>query len=75
MQGSEDQSMRAPKNGLTWHVVTSQGGIVLGVYGEALLAAAQEQARRVENQTRLPAFVSQVHGARPAVGTVHVAAD
>lgn len=54
--------------GQTWHVVTSQGGIILGVYGSALLSEAQEKARRVERETGLPAFVDQIRGPRPAVG-------
>jgi hypothetical protein len=56
---------------MTWHVVTSQGRIVLGVYGEALLSHAQRQAAEVERSTGLPAFVEQVRATwarRPFVG-------
>lgn len=53
----------------TWHVVTSQGGFVLGVFGEALLSQAQECARGVEHQTGLPTYVIQHIGIRPAVGS------
>jgi hypothetical protein len=53
-----------------WYVVTSQGRVILGVYGSALLSMAQECARRVERDTGLPAFVSRVTGARPSVGAV-----
>lgn len=53
---------------LTWHVVHSQGGIILGVYGSALLSMAQECARKVEHQTGFPAWVDQVTGPRPHVG-------
>lgn len=51
-----------------WHIVTSQSGVILGVFGAALLADAQECARRVESQTGLPAWVNQVRGERPRVG-------
>ncbi len=53
-----------------WHVVTSYGNVVLGVFGEALLSTAQECARRVERQTGLPAYVNQVRGNRPVLGSV-----
>lgn len=56
--------------GLIWHVVTSQGGVILGVFGEALLSMAQECARRVERQTGFAARVSQRRGERPCVGEV-----
>jgi len=52
----------------TWHIVTSQGNVILGVYGSALLAMAQDQARLIERKTGLPAFVNQVTGERPYVG-------
>jgi hypothetical protein len=52
----------------SWHVVTSQGYIILGVYGAALLSHAQEAARKVEATTGFPAFVNQVLGTRPRVG-------
>lgn len=55
---------------MEWHIVTSQGGIILGVFGSALLSEAQECARRVERQTGFPAYVEQVKGARPRVGGV-----
>jgi hypothetical protein len=51
-----------------WHIVTSQGNIILGVFGEALLSMAQECARKVERQTGFPAFVNQYEGPRPSVG-------
>jgi hypothetical protein len=55
-----------------WHVVTGQGGVILGVYGSALLADAQEKARVVERVTGLPARVEQVTHTdwtkRPRVG-------
>lgn len=54
----------------TWHVVTSQGSMILGVFGESLLADAQECAAKIERQTCFPAFVSQVTGRRPSVGEV-----
>lgn len=53
---------------MTWHIVIAQGGVILGVFGSALLADAQECARRVEHQTGFPAFVKQVQGERPSVG-------
>lgn len=53
---------------LTWHVVVSQGGRALGVFGSALLADAQECARRVERETGCHAWVRQVKGQRPSVG-------
>ncbi len=52
----------------TWHVVTSEGRIVLGVFGEALLSEAQECARKAQRKTGLPTFVEQVRGERPHVG-------
>jgi len=52
----------------TWHVVYSQGGVILGVYGAALLSEAQEQAQKVERTTGFPAYVKQVIGPRPSVG-------
>jgi hypothetical protein len=55
-----------------WHVVTGQGGRVLGVFGSALLADAQECARRVERDTGLPAYVELHRGLRPRVGDVWV---
>ena len=55
---------------MTWHVVTSQGNVILGVFGAALLSEAQECARRVERQTGLPAWVRQLRGERPSVGEV-----
>lgn len=54
----------------TWHVVASQGRVILGVFGSALLADAQECARRTERDTGFPAFVHQVSGERPNVGGV-----
>jgi hypothetical protein len=51
-----------------WHVATSQGKVILGVYGSALLSMAQEQARAIERKTGFPAFVNQVTGERPEVG-------
>ena len=44
----------------TWHVVTSQGGRVLGVFGAKILSMAQECAAKVEHETGFPAFVHQV---------------
>lgn len=55
-------------NDPTWHVVTSQGPIILGVFGEALLAEAQACAAKIERQTGSRAFVQQVRGERPHVG-------
>ena len=55
---------------MTWHVVTSQGGVILGVFGEAILSMAQECARKVSRETGLLARVEQVKGARPSVGTI-----
>lgn len=51
-----------------WHVVTSQGGAILGVFGASLLSEAQECARRVEAATGFPAHVNQRKGERPRVG-------
>jgi len=52
----------------TWHVVTAQGGIILGVFGEALLSDAQECARKVARETGFYSYVNQVRGRRPCVG-------
>ena len=58
---------------MEWYVVTSQGRTILGVFGSALLAEAQECARKVERQTGFHAFVSRVSGNsssdRPSVGS------
>ena len=54
----------------TWHVVTSQGRVILGVFGAAILSHAQECARKVERETGFPALISQVTGRRPSVGEV-----
>lgn len=54
--------------GPDWYIVFSQGRMILGVYGSALLSMAQECARRVERETGLPAFIEGVYGARPSVG-------
>lgn len=52
-----------------YHVVSSQGGVILGAFGEALLADAQRCAARVERDTGLPAFVEQVRSeCLPGVG-------
>lgn len=54
----------------TWLVVTTQGSVVLGMYGSALLEMAQECARKAERETGFPAFVSIVQGAKPSVGQI-----
>lgn len=56
------------KNEPTWHVVTSQGSIILGVFGEALLSHAQECAREVRSRTGFASYVLQVKGERPKCG-------
>lgn len=53
-----------------WYVVTSQGRVILGVFGSALLSDAQACAARVERATGMHAFVSRVSGTRPRVGAV-----
>ncbi len=54
---------------MTWHIVYSDGQVILGVFGSALLSKAQECAREVESQTGLAAYVAQVIGKqRPRVG-------
>lgn len=53
---------------MTWHLVTSQGNVILGVFGAALLGEAQECARKVERQTGFVAYVNQFTGKRPRVG-------
>lgn len=55
---------------LSWHVVTSQGRVVLAVYGSALAKEATDQAEKIEGQTGFPAWVETVVGERPAVGEV-----
>lgn len=41
----------------TWYVVYSQGSIILGVYGSALLAEARSFARRVARDTGFCAYI------------------
>lgn len=53
---------------MLWHIVVSQGRIVLAVFGAALLSRAQECARTVEHSTGFPARVEHVTGQRPSVG-------
>lgn len=42
---------------MTWHVVSTDTGVIIGVYGSALLTDAQEKARSYERQTGLFAYV------------------
>lgn len=58
--------------GPLWRVVTAQGGLVLGVFGEALVAEAEACARRVVQQTEFAAEVLLFVGKRPAVGALFV---
>jgi hypothetical protein len=52
-----------------WHVVSNREGMILGVYGEALLSEAQDLCRRVEQATGLRVYLhSVVDTDRPAVG-------
>jgi len=56
---------------MSWegHVVTSQGAVILGVFGAAILSEAQECARRVERSTGFPAYVhSCFFKVKPSVG-------
>lgn len=53
-----------------WWVVTSQGGVIQGVFGSALMQMAEECAKRVEVQTGFAAHVRHVGGERPSVGQV-----
>ena len=52
----------------SWHVVVGQGGVVLGVYGSALLSEAQRCAKGAERMTGFGARVEQAQGMRPRVG-------
>lgn len=57
------------KQSFTWHVVSNGEGVVLGVYGEALLSMAQECCRRIEAETGLHAFLHCIVSTnRPHVG-------
>lgn len=52
-----------------YHVVSSQGGVILGAFGSALLAEAQRCAARVERDTGCHAYVEQVRSPHlPGVG-------
>ncbi len=51
-----------------WHCVVGQGDRILGVFGSALLAEAQECARKAERETGFEAYVYQFKGLRPMVG-------
>ncbi len=52
-----------------WHIVVSQGRVILGVYGKALLPEAEKKVKEVEAATGFPAFLALVVGDRPEVGT------
>ena len=57
------------RQAFTWHVVSNEEGMVLGVYGEALLSMAQECCREVERQTGMLAFLHKIVSTnRPHVG-------
>jgi hypothetical protein len=57
------------KQSFTWHVVSNEDGVVLGVYGEALLSMAQECCQRIEAETGLHAFLHHIVSTnRPHVG-------
>lgn len=52
----------------SWYVVASQGRVILGVFGSALLADAEACAERVERETGFPAAIWIKRGKRPSVG-------
>lgn len=52
-----------------WHIVVSQGRVILGVFGKALLDDAEKKVKEVEAATGFPAFLEMVVGDRPEVGT------
>lgn len=53
-----------------WHVVMSQGRTVLAVFGSELLKEAEAEAKKVEAQTKFPAWLEMVVGDRPQVGQI-----
>ena len=50
-----------------WHVVSNEEGLILAVYGQALLAAAQESARSIGYKTGCLTFLHTIEGNRPSV--------
>lgn len=52
----------------TWHVVSNEVGIILGVYGEALLSEAQESARKISRESGCLTYLHHVLGERLHVG-------
>lgn len=54
----------------TWYVVSSQGRVILGVFGSALQHEAEACAERVERDTGIPAAIWIKRGAHPVVGGV-----
>jgi len=59
-------------NGLTYHAVSNAEGLVLAVYGEALLSEAQEKARVIGASTGCGTYLHSVkvtdYTQRPRVG-------
>lgn len=51
-----------------WHVVVSQGRVILGVYGKELLGEAETMMKKIED-AGFHAFLEMVVGDRPEVGT------
>lgn len=51
-----------------WHLVVNEESQILGVYGEALLAEAQEKARSIGREYGAPTWVVQQAGKRPHIG-------
>ena len=56
-----------PTDFRTSHVVSNEVGTILGVYGSALLAEAQELARRIEYESGCPTYLHSVVGPRPTI--------
>lgn len=55
-----------------WHVVTSPGGVILGVFGRAVPDAARACAQRVQRETGVAAYVEVIRSnERPKVGQLY----
>ena len=52
----------------TWHVVTNDEGLILAVYGEALLSDAQAKAASVVYRTGCRTFLHHITGPKVHVG-------
>jgi len=55
-------------NNRTWHIVTSQGRVVLGVFGFANLRMAEDRAREIAQEVKCYCWVETSRCVKPSVG-------